>query len=300
MGLFTDFLQSTQDLVHFLRVHQQYATCFKISRHQKMDPPFPRCRRNVCLCQNGLPKEGDSCKVDAVTPGCKTCNDGYYMDGNVCGPRKCLCKNGRPAEGKECPKNGAQQCKKCNKWYHISRGRCVINQCVCPHGEELAGKFCDTDGVTEGCKSCDKGHHLDKKKCVPNECKCDNGTGVRGLKCMPNGASICVACNEGFKLIPKAGPKPAFCQPELCKCENGTPLTGIGCAGTAPGCQDCNTGFRLNKEKKCEPNICKCPNGEPATGEACADHGGRACEACDKFFHLARSNTQCKENYCPV
>eukprot|EP00494_Astrolonche_serrata_P006918 UN06943 len=68
---------------------------------------------NVCACTNGVAAQGSACTTDGAQI-CGSCNNGYYLNGNMCSMKQCTCNGGTGGSGTQCPAHGSQYCVSCS------------------------------------------------------------------------------------------------------------------------------------------------------------------------------------------
>jgi len=156
----------------------------------------------------------------------------------------------------------------------ISRvGPCKVDHTCPSNGKPVYGncwskpESIKTTNSNPSCGYCNIGFHLTgyvgfggvrKQECVSNTCKCPNGTPMadtKGYACH-NNASLCKACDSGFK----RSKDKTKCTP-FCLCPGGTPSPDSACAPNPGGgtrtlysCSGCDANYDYNNNK-CQPKI---------------------------------------------
>eukprot|EP01048_Picozoa_sp_COSAG05_P018222 COSAG05_NODE_2626_length_2827_cov_6.326979_1_plen_911_part_10 len=143
-----------------------------------------RCLRNSCKCENGTPKSGSDCTSNGASI-CKACNSGlrFSSDNTKCLRNSCRCDNGTP--------KSVSQCTRLRGWWPRENDSTTMSHrpyhlapIVSTH---VFHKLKTDDGAS-------------KHRKLQDSCKCNNGTPKSGSDCTRHGASMCKACNSGFRL----------------------------------------------------------------------------------------------------
>ena len=212
------------------------------------------------------------CTINGITPGCATCNNGYYEDNTGvlmdCKEIECdappNCANA--ARGSDCTPSsssnpsgeGTTTCAPdgCDPGFYTNDiGQCETISCICPNGSAGAtGTACTVTGTnpsgsdTISCVpgTCNSGYHEETGQdgnmvCTLNVCNCDSGPPATGAECDENGIEKCSSCNAlGTYLDGSSGQ----CVSNSCTgCINGSGTDGSACPiNDGPNCATCNNG----------------------------------------------------------
>ena len=157
----------------------------------------------------------------------------------------------------------------------------------------------------------DEGNDRIRMVAVKNSCKCDNGTPKSGSECTSNGASMCKACDSGFRLNSDKTRCERLGKPS---CPHGTVANvSGGCIACAPGqylssgsqvCKNCSVGHYTSRggQTQCLPCIGGVANTTGskactpcAPGRFIADQGqGYGCKPCPRGTGPVTNRTACE------
>ena len=231
-----------------------------------------------CYCNNG--KANMQCTVND-RPSCKSCYNGYYLDGTGCKENTCTCGNGVGKTNTDCTTHNAEQCESCNVGYALhSNGRCIKAACSCQNG--VPAKRC-ADPTQDRCRSCFEGYTLDRNtyQCLGSACQCDNGRGAEGAACPDSSQHICVACDDNYVLKNSKCSRARF----TCTCNNGSPASNTCPGNGVAKCASCDRGYNLVGDS-CQTNSCKCTNGNPVQPNQCMENNANHCSSCQQGYYL--------------
>lgn len=82
------------------------------------------CVTNICSCEHGSGHIGDGCPEHGAAV-CRSCDDGYHLNGTMCVANTCTCKNGYPAQGEACTLDGGNTCSACFQANPAPSPKCV-------------------------------------------------------------------------------------------------------------------------------------------------------------------------------
>ena len=215
------------------------------------------CKEGFYLQGNKCYKKMENCGSYDDNSTCKTCNDGFYLNNGTC--IKC---------NENCDKcNSINNCIKCiNDEFYLDIGTCKLKQ--------NSGSICDDD--TQCIDSCKDGYCCDKKNCMkcnyPGDCtECesqyylDDGTCKSkknsGGSCSNNGDN---QCNSG--LLCKDG----YC----CNQNNCTKCNNEG------KCEECESQYYIDDDGTCKP--------KKNSGGSCSNNDDNQCN----------NGLLCKDGYC--